>query len=84
MEKHKKQGDKDLYTHVSKVMAHIVKHCPDDSMNKLEEVSYIMKNPSIDKEQFLKTKIVKGYAQPSDEATKMNTQPVIDGCKKYF
>ena len=54
-------------------MAHIVRHCPDDSMNKLEEVSYIMKDPSIDKEQFLKTKIVKGYAQPSDETTKSNT-----------
>ena len=65
-------------------MAHIVRHCPDDSMNKLEEVSYIMKNPYIDKDQFLKTKIVKGYAQPSDETTKTNTQPFLDGCKKYF
>lgn len=65
-------------------MAHIVRHCPDDSMNKLEEVSYIMKDPSIDKEQFLKTKIVKGYAQPSDDTTKSNTQPFLEECKKYF
>lgn len=53
-------------------------------MNKLEEVSYILKDPKINKEEFLKTKIVKGYAQPSDETTKMNIQPTIDGFKKYF
>jgi hypothetical protein len=44
LEKSKKPGDKDLYTHVSKVMAHLMKHCPEDAMNKLEEVSYLMKH----------------------------------------
>ena len=39
-----KKGDKDLYAHVTKVMSHIMRHCPDDSLNKLEEVSYVYKN----------------------------------------
>ena len=84
LEKNQKPDSQDLYSHVAKVMAHIVNHCPDQSMNKLEEVSYILKDPKINKEDFLKTKIIKGYAQPSDETTKMNTQPTLDGVKKYF
>lgn len=71
LEKHKKAGDKDLYAHVTKVMAHMMKHCPDDAMNKLEEVSYIMKHKdTIQMDEFLKTKVYKDYAKPSDEATK--------------
>jgi hypothetical protein len=85
LDKNKKPGDKDLYSHVSKVMAHIVRHCPDDGMNKLEEVSYILKHSNtIKKEEFLKTKVNKDYAKPSDEVTKACTQVYIDSCKKYF
>ena len=40
----KKSADKDLYAHVTKVMSHIVKHCPHKAMEDLEEISYLIKN----------------------------------------
>ena len=78
LDKSKKPGGKDLYTHVSKVMAHLMKHCPEDAMNKLEEVSYLMKHKdTIKSDEFLKMKVTKDYAKPSDEATKLKTTETI-------
>ena len=39
-------GDKkgSLYDHVSDIMSHIVTHCPEEALNKLEEISYLIKN----------------------------------------
>jgi hypothetical protein len=40
----KAKGDtKDLYQHVTKVMSHITKHCPHQALDKIEEVSYLIK-----------------------------------------
>ena len=59
-----KSGDKDLLTHFTKVMTHLVQHCPHDALNKLEEVSHFVKKE--DNEgltAFLKTEGAKLYAQ---------------------
>ena len=80
-----KKGDKDLYKHVSSVMSHIVKHCPQDALNKVEEVSYLIKHKdSIPMDQFLKTSMAKDYAQPSDPRTIETTKPYIDKSKTFF
>jgi hypothetical protein len=85
LDRAKKPGDKDLYTHVTKVMSHMMQHCPDDPMNKLEEVSYILKRPdTLAMDEFLKVKVSKDYARPSDEASKANTAPAIEAMKAYF
>jgi len=37
----------DLYTHLTKVMSHLVNHVPaDEALNQLEEVSYLHKKGS--------------------------------------
>jgi hypothetical protein len=33
-----------LYKHISDIMNHIIVHCPDEALNKLEEISYLLKN----------------------------------------
>lgn len=43
LEKNQTSKGKDLYAHIAKVMSAIMKHCPHDSMNKLEEYSYLLK-----------------------------------------
>ena len=73
----KKNEDKDLYGHITKVMSHLVRHThPSDSLNKFEEVSHLIKNP-VKAEEFLLTKQNREYAKPSDEALKQTTQEVI-------
>lgn len=80
-----KSGDKDLYQHVSKVMSHVVKHCPQDALNKLEEVSYLIKNKdNINMSKFLKTEVAKDYAKPADESTRQATQDFISKSKAFF
>jgi hypothetical protein len=37
------QGE-DLFKHVSDIMSHIVVHCPEDALSKIEEISYLIKN----------------------------------------
>jgi hypothetical protein len=34
----------DLYKHMSDIMGHIVVHCPEDALNNIEEISYLLKN----------------------------------------
>lgn len=85
LEKNKSSNGKDLYTHVSKVMSAIMKHCPHDSMNKLEEYSYLLKLDDAEfMNQFVKTKIYREYAKPSDDATKEVTAACIAQSKPLF
>lgn len=60
-----------MYGHVRKVMSHVVKHCPHKAVDDLEEISYLMKQQAkktskVAMEDFMKCKVVKAYAQPSD------------------
>ena len=69
--------EKDLYKHLSKVMTHIVKHCPEEGLNKLEEISHLTKqNDGAKIEKYLKTAVNKSYAVPSDEKTAAMTSAV--------
>lgn len=51
-------------------MTHIVKHCPEEGLNKLEEISHLTKsNDGAKIDKYLKTSVTKPYAVPSDEKT---------------
>ena len=84
----KKSADKDLYAHVTKVMSHIVKHCPHKAMEDLEEISYLIKNEGkgkcLNKDEYLLTNISKGYAAPADATFAEGTNKVIDATQPMF
>ena len=62
-----------------------MKHCPHDSMNQLEEYSYLLKLDDAEfMNQFVKTKIYKDYAMPADDAMKEVTSKSIADSKKFF
>jgi hypothetical protein len=66
-------------------MTHIVKHCPQDALNKFEEVSYLLKHKdSIPTEKYLLTHINKLYASPADEETKKSSAPLLDKSMALF
>jgi len=39
-----KGGPRNLYAHISEVLSHLVMFYPDEALQRLEEVSYILKN----------------------------------------
>ncbi len=39
----KHTSGQDLYQHIVDVMNHIVTHCPDNGIDKFEEISYLLK-----------------------------------------
>ena len=56
------KGEKDLYAHVTKVCSHIVRHQSHDALDKLEEVSHLLKEGNgLDLNKFLKTGVCKEY-----------------------
>ena len=56
-----------------------------EDLDKLEEVSYLMKdNNPANLEKFLKTGVCKDYSAPSDESCREQTKPFIDSSKQYF
>lgn len=77
--------DKDLYKHLASVMNHVVKHCPDEGLNKLEEISYLQKlNDKNLEAQYLKTCVKKSYAAPADEKTTQVTSVIAASTKPLF
>ena len=59
-------------------MNHIVVHCPREALDKLEEISYLIKNGDILAiEEFLKMNESKLYAAPSTEVMRNNTDAII-------
>ena len=71
-----------LYNHVSECMSHIVTHCPAEALNKIEEISYLLKcSDSTAIENFLKVNADHVYAQPSDESMVAATQGRIAASK---
>ena len=52
----------DLYTHLQEVIKQLILHYPDQALDKLEEVSYLLKNAdTIDIEKFLKVNDMRNY-----------------------
>ena len=79
------KGEKDLYAHVTKVCSHIVRHQSHNALDKLEEVSYLMKDADgANLEKFLKTGVCKDYSAPSDEACREGTKEFLGSSKQYF
>ena len=77
--------DESLYKHLSKLMCHIVQHCPSDALNKLEEISYLIKLGDEAKlDSFLKRCQVNLYSQPSDQGAIDTTSAVIDKAQACF
>ena len=66
-------------------MCHIVQHCPNDALNKLEEISYLVKLGDEAKlECFLKRSQVNLYSQPSDQGAIDTTSTVITKAQACF
>jgi hypothetical protein len=66
-------------------MNHVVKHCPDEGLNKLEEISYLQKlNDKNLEAQYLKTCVKKSYAAPADEKTTQVTSVIAASTKPLF
>ena len=62
----KNAKDKDLYSHLTKVMSHLVTNIPpNQALNKLEEASYLIKKGKVHSDQFLPTSVPNMHAQPS-------------------
>ena len=75
----------DLYQHMSDIMGHIVVHCPDDALNKIEEISYLLKNKNtLAIEEWLKVNEIHNYAKPADECTKTATEVPIASGQAHF
>lgn len=86
--KSQKQGQNpniNLHKHINEVMNHIVLHCPTEALNKLEEISYLIKHgDTLAIEDFLKVNDPKMYAAPSTEEMVTNTEPIIEKSQKFF
>ena len=68
-----------LYEHVIEVMNMLVVHYPNDALNKLEEVSYLVKTGDSSRlEEFLRVNAKKNYAVPSDKPTAKATNLAIN------
>lgn len=52
----------DLYTHIQEVFKQLILHYPDQALEKLEEVSYLLKHKdTIKMEDFLKVSDMRNY-----------------------
>ena len=76
---------RDLYKHLSKVMTHVVQHCPEDGLNKLEEISHLTKEGDDAKTaSYLKTSYTAKYSAPADEKTAEMTEAVSESTAAFF
>lgn len=74
----------DLYQHLVDVVNHIVLHCPDEGLDKFEEISYLIKNKeSIDMNEFLKITGDNNYSKPDVDMREL-TIKYIQKAKKIF
>jgi hypothetical protein len=66
-------------------MGHIVVHCPEEALNKIEEISYLIKNKkTLAIEEFLKVNEIHNYARPSEKETKVATEATIKSGMSHF
>ena len=67
----KHSSGQDLYQHLVDVMNHIVTHCPDNGIEKFEEISYLLKQQREGKieslSEFLRIFEERPYAKPGVE-----------------
>ena len=71
----KNNKGEDLYSHLVDVIDHIVVHCPDEGLNKIEEISFLLKNKEkINMEDFLKLDGNIHYSKPDLELRDLTTK----------
>jgi len=81
----KASKSKNLADHVNAIFDHIIVHCPEDALGKLEEISYLLKNEdNIAIDKFLNLNKVPIYSAPADEITKKVTADAIKSSKDFF
>lgn len=79
------ERSKNLYDHMAKVMDHIIMHAPNEALNKLEEISYLIK--SDDKkgiQNFLLINRDQLYNKPGEETIKKATEQYIKDAKSFW
>ncbi len=80
----KREDNVDLYQHLVEVVNHIIMNCPDDGLDKFEEISYLLKNKdSMYMQDYLKIEEEKRYAKFNEN---MPAQIVsnINAAKAFF
>ena len=84
-QKSKSNSNANLHKHITEIMNHIVIHCPNDALNKLEEISYLIKNgDEFAIEDFLKVSETRMYSHPSSKELADCTTPIIDKSQTFF
>lgn len=70
----KNKEDQDLYTHLQEVFKVLILHYPDNALEKLEEVSFLLKHQDkFDMEKFLKMSDMRNYKQVCKQMDDYNT-----------
>ena len=71
--------------HAAKVMSNVVRHYPHEALDRVEEVSYLLKGCNgVKKDDYMKTCISKDYAMPSDDGVKKLTKDYIAESKNFW
>ena len=80
----KSTAGNDLYQHLVDVMNHIVIHCPDEGLEKFEEISYLLKHKDkLDINEFLKVTEEKTYNRHDDEIKEL-THKFLHKAKQFY
>ena len=81
----KHSSGQDLYTHLVEVMNHIVMHCPEQGLDKFEEISYLLKQQKDGKiaslGEFLKVSEERAYSRPGKDESSVK---YLNKAKKFF
>jgi hypothetical protein len=71
------QGPRSLYDHLSDTLNHLVMYYPDEALQRLEEVSYLLKKgDTIAIEEFLRINDTRAYAAPSKAVAKATSKQI--------
>ena len=81
----KHSSGQDLYSHLVEVMNHIVMHCPEQGLDKFEEISYLLKHQRDGKianlGEFLKVSEERPYSKPGKDDSFLK---YIQKARKFF
>ena len=73
-----------IYEHIVQVIDRIVASCPDQAIERFEEISYLIKNAdSLKLEDFVKCSVLRDYARHNDEGSD-STKEALDSIRKMF
>merc|ERR1740117_2674116 len=71
------QGPRSLYDHLSDTLNHLVMYYPDEALQRLEEVSYLLKkSDTVAIEEFLRISDQRCYATPSKSVAKATSKAI--------